>query len=241
MENSPDTTPARPFGYWLRAADRLLAREFASAFEQDGASRRDWRLLSLLAGDASSPALRARLEHRGGKKLRGLIERGWVAETDGAWTLTDEGRAAHARLAEAAGDIRARVSGAVSPEDFATTLASLEAIAIELGWNPDERMPRGPRGRRGFGPGRRGPAFGPAFGPGLRPGFGPGHHRGFGPDQSADGGCGGDHHGHAGHAGHRGHRGGHHGHHGHAGRAAETAYERGFDAGFQRGATTRDA
>ena len=218
MENSPDTTPTRPFGYWLRAVDRLLAREFETAFEKDGASRRDWRLLSLLADDAAAPELRARLERHGGKKLRALAERGWVARTGDAWTLTDEGRAAHARLADAAGHIRARVAGAVSSEDFATTLASLEAIAVELGWNPDERLPRGPRGRRGFGPRHHGHGR-PGFIPGVHAGFGPGHHRGFGPGHHADGTCRGDHRAHG----------------------AETAYARGFDAGFERGAATRDA
>lgn len=232
MENTPETTPTRPLGYWLRAVDRLLAREFETAFEKDGASRRDWRLLNMLADDSGAPEWRARLERHGGKKLRTLVERGWVTHNDGAWTLTDEGRAASARLADAAGDIRARVAAAVSPEDFATTLASLEAIAVELGWNPDERLPRGPRGKRGFGPGRRGHVRA-GFGPGFRAGFGPGHHRGFGPAHLGDGPCAdGGHHPHPGHAGRPSE---------HRTRGTEGAYERGFDAGFARGAATREA
>lgn len=241
MENHTDTTPetttARPFGYWLRAVDGLIAREFEAAFETEGVTRRDWRVLNLLAGDVVAPELTARLQRHGGKKLRGLIERGWVAETEGSWTLTDEGRAAQARLEEMVTGVRAKVASAVSDEDFATTLASLEAIARELGWDPDERMPRG-FGRRGFGPGRRGHGR-PAFGRGFR-GFGPQHgldgrgHEGFGP------------HGHEGFGpiGREGFgpRGGRpefpagHRHH-----DAERAYERGFDAGFSRGAAGREA
>ncbi|MFT3797716.1 MarR family winged helix-turn-helix transcriptional regulator [Microbacterium sp.] len=256
-ENTTDTSP-RPLGYWLRAVDRLLAREFATVFEAEGITRRDWRLLNLIDGDVVAPELIARLR---AKKLHGLIERGWIVDTDGRWALTDEGRAAMARLSESVAGIRSRVSGAVSDGDFATTLASLEAIARELGWNPDERLPRGPRrgfGRRGFGPGFRpgfgfrgfGPGFGPAFapegeeraddehpfGPGFRPGFGPG--RGFGRPGFAPGF---DPRGqrfahHERHAARGGKRHGGHGEH-----AAQDAYERGFDAGFARGREDRTA
>lgn len=265
MENptnntTDNTSTTRPVGAWLRAVDRLLAREFEAAFEAEGLTRRDWRLLSLLSGEVTAPALNERLQHIGGKKLRGLIERGWVVETDGSWTLTDEGRAAKERLGGSIDAIRARVSGAVPDEDFATTLTSLEAIARELGWNPDERMPRG-FGRRGFGPGRghrRG--FGPGFGPGFGRGFGPESGADFGPEfgQRFDG----DHsdagfgprHGFGPRGMQRGMRGHGEGCHrdgsgderrshrdGRGHRDAEHAYERGFDAGFGRGAASRDA
>ncbi len=78
--------------------------------------------------------------------------------------------------------VREKVAGAVSAEDFAMMTASLEAIARELGWDENARMPH--RGRRGFGPRHRG--FGPGFGfapagEGFGPGFGPAGLRGFGP------------------------------------------------------------
>ena len=211
MDTHTNTTTSRPFGYWLRAVDRLLAREFETAFENEGITRREWRLLSLLDGDLDAPELTARLERHGGKKLRALTERGWISRTGDAWTLTDEGRAAKARLSESVDAIRAKVAASVSEQDFATTLASLEAIARSLGWEPAERMPRGfgPRGfgRSGFGPGRHGHGFGP-FGPGE--GFGP-HREGFRPREGFGPGA-----------------------HG-ARRHAERAFERGFEAGFARG------
>ncbi|MBD3757960.1 MAG: hypothetical protein IE924_07750 [Microbacterium sp.] len=174
--------------------------------------------------------------HHGGKKLRPLIERGWVAEDGDGWTLTDEGRAAKERLGEIVAGIRARVAATVSDEDFATTLATLEAIATELGWDPDEWMPLG----RGFGRGRRG--FRPEFGRGFRAGhevFGP--HFGEGYGHEADREC--DHGGprHDGPHGQR-HHGEVHGHYrGHGDHAAQHAYERGFDAGFSRGAEAHGA
>ncbi|MGV9194018.1 MarR family winged helix-turn-helix transcriptional regulator [Microbacterium sp. MC2] len=183
------TSSSRPLGYWLRAVDLLIEREFAQAFADEGVSRRDWRILSVLAGDVEAPELLERIQN---KKLRRLVERGWVTETEGEWVLTDEGRAATERLGELVAGIRARVSGSVPDEDVATTLRTLEAIARELGWT-EETAARGfgpgrrggfGRGRGGFGRGRRG-AFGrPCFGPGdFRAGFG----RGFGSGDDADG------------------------------------------------------
>ena len=167
---TPDDGAARakPLGYWLRTVDALLSQEFATAFESTGGNRRDWMILNILSGYIDAPGLAERLTRKG-KRLQGLADRGWLLERgDGTWTLTDEGRAAQARLAEVVDGIRSRVAGAVSAEDYATTMASLEAIARELGW--DENAPKM---RRGFGPG-----FGPWGGSGGR-GF-PGR-RGFGP------------------------------------------------------------
>lgn len=259
--SAPDGIPTdrRPLGFWLRAVDRLITREFRAAFAAQGIDRRDWMLLNALSGTVDAPWLDA-VASRGGKRLRALAERGWIAETDGRWTLTDDGRAAQARLAETVQGIRAKVSGAVSTDDYKTLTASLEAIARELGWDESERMPRGRRsgrGRRAFGPGfAPGMAheFAPAFAPGFahregwaewaehrhgRAVFGPGHHRGFGPGYrpEVDGGetgfgaeCG----PHSARHGHPHHRPGD----GHRGeRAHQRGFERGFEAGYRAAAS----
>jgi hypothetical protein len=241
-------TTSRPLGYWLRVLDSLITREFASAFESEGADRRDWMMLNALDGDVDAPGLTERLARKG-KRLRRLEDRGWVEEQgDGTWALTEEGARAKERLGTVVSGIRSRVAGAVSPEDYATTLATLEAIARELGWDENDPFPRG----RGFGPGRFG---GPRpFRPEIRFGWGPNLHHGFEPGRPGRPGTdpsGGrsprnawrDHagendgcHGH----GHRGHHG-HHDHHGRPdehrhgrgrGRSGERAFERGFAAGF---------
>jgi hypothetical protein len=261
---NPENT-SRPFGYWLKAADRLMAAEFTAAFDGEHASRRDWRILNIVDGTATAD--RPLNEH----KLHHLIERGWVAPEGDGWTLTDDGRAAKDRLGTIVDGIRAKVSSAVSDEEMATTLASLEKIARAFGWDEETPLPRGrrhgfggPRHGRGFprGFGRPfGRGFGHPFGRGFGPGdggdherdFGHGPEHGFGPDTDAEHGC---RHGEAG-PGHRGHGRGHghpgHGDHGHPGhddrghrghgphraeRIAQHAFERGFDAGFSRG---RDA
>lgn len=244
-------TDRRPLGYWLRMVDGLIAGEFASALAEEGVSRRDWMVLSALAGDVEIPGFAARLA-RGGKRLRSLAERGWVTETGSGFELTDAGRAAQARLSGIVQQVREKVSSAVSPEDWATLTASLEAIARELGGDDDQWMARGRRfgaGGRGFGRGRGAgfaPGWGAGFGPGFRPERGHGHpgfgHPGFGPGFGPAFGPEGRMHGHPmqqhgqprhGHAGHE-----HHGHphrKGHQGgqRKAERAYERGFEAGFR--------
>lgn len=206
-----NTTPPdrdRPLGYWLRTVDALIADAFRTSLRDEGVGRRDWMLLHALAdgGRGLGPRRFGPPDPfmRGGKHLHRLEERGWIARTDDGWTLTDEGRAAHARLSGIVGGIRERVAGAVSPDDFATTVSSLEAIAREFGWEAGASLPR--RGR-GFGPGRHhGPHRHDGFGPHLRPG---------GCGRGADGACG------------KPHRGGHG-----PGQRAERAFERGFEAGF---------
>lgn len=235
--NTSDTqntdSTSRPFGYWLKAADRLMAAEFATAFDSEHASRRDWRILNIVDGTVASD------RPLNGHKLHRLVERGWVSPEGDGWTLTDDGRAAKERLGAIVDEIRTKVTEAVSPEDMATTLASLEKIARAFGWDEETPLPR--RRRHGFGGPRHGRGFGRGFGHGFRNGFGHGREhgfgpgRGFGPDADAEHGCRHGEHGHGDHG--HGHHGRAHGPH-RAERIAQHASERGFDAGFTRG---RDA
>ncbi|MGN7948690.1 hypothetical protein ACTJKH_08085 [Microbacterium sp. 22215] len=185
-QNTDNTS--RPFGFWIKAVDRLMAAEFASSFEGEHASRRDWRILNVI--DGTAPARRPLNAH----KLHDLVERGWVAADGDGWTLTDEGRSAKERLSGIVDGIRAKVSDAVSPEDLETTLASLEQIARAFGWDEETPLPRGRGRRHGFGPRGFGPGFGPdhGFGPGFGPGrgFGRRHGHPFGRGRDADSGFG---------------------------------------------------
>jgi hypothetical protein len=199
---TPLPTDRRPLGYWLRAVDALLTREFATALDAEGVSRRDWMLLNLLSGDIDAPELRERLARKG-KRLRGLEERGWVEEHgDGTWSLTDLGRSEKDRIGLIVDGIRSRVVDAVGdPEAYGALTSSLEAIAREFGWDESATGRErgfgafGGFGRRGFpgpGPQFRGHGFGPAwrqgFSGGPRPfesdiheGYRHNRHRGFAP------------------------------------------------------------
>lgn len=254
IQNNEENT--RPFGFWLKAVDRLMAAEFAAAFESFGVSRREWRLLNRIDGTVTDDA-RPIPAHKAAR----LLELGWVTDTDGTWTLTDEGRDAKERLGAIVEGIRAKVTDAVPAEDLATTMATLEQLARAFGWDENTPLPRG-RGRRhgsghGFGHGfdRRGSErrdfghgdFGPrAFGHGdfRHGGFG---HGGF--DRPGSGEHAHGEHVHGAHA-HGEHAHGEHAHGGHGahgrghGRArfarfVQGSYERGFDAGFTRGRDAR--
>ena len=243
INNEEETS--RPFGYWLKATDRLMAAEFAAAFESFGVTRREWRLLNRIDGTVATDA-RPLPVH----KLHRLIELGWVTDAGDTWTLTDEGRDAKERLGAIVDGIRAKVTDAVPAEDLATTIATLERLARAFGWDEKTPLPRvhqggrGRRGRHGFGHHGFGPhGFGPhGFGPhGFEGGFGRRHddaghgERDFGPHGFGERGeCRHDAHAFA-HAKH-GHPG-----HGRArfARFAQGAYERGFEAGFSRGRDDR--
>ncbi|WP_353814464.1 MarR family winged helix-turn-helix transcriptional regulator [Agromyces sp. SYSU T00266] len=159
--NDAPETPApgiRPLGFWLKVVERRIAVEVDAALADQGVTRRDWRRLNLVAGEVRDERLAARLAARP-HKLDDLVERGWIAGEPGAWTPTDAGRKALDALTERVQAVRDRVRSAVSDEEYATTVASLEAIARELGW--DESMPEPRRGH-----GRRRPGFAAGFGPG---------------------------------------------------------------------------
>jgi len=144
-------TSARPIGYWLRVIDRRLDDRMRELFAAEGITRRDWRRLNLIGGAVVDPRLSERLAARP-QKVAPLVERGWVAGEPGALTLTEAGEAARASLLERVSALRSEVAGTVSPDDFATTLASLEAIARTLGWTEDERMPRSRAGYPSLAP-----------------------------------------------------------------------------------------
>ena len=161
----------RPLGFWLKVVDRRISEEMEALFEADGITRRDWRMLNLLAGTAQDEHLAHRL-HAKPQVLHRLVERGWVAGFPPE--ITDAGREARERLETKVTALRQRVAGSVPPEDFAITMRSLEAIARELGWDETQPPPRGGRGGRRFGHRHHGmpaPGFGHGFG--HRDGFGP--------------------------------------------------------------------
>jgi hypothetical protein len=83
-----------------------------------------------------------------------LTERGWLTETDGLLSLTPQGTEAQEALHTRIREVRTSMSADISEEDYATTTATLQTMARNLGWDPSAS--RGPRmrhhGRRhGFG------------------------------------------------------------------------------------------
>ncbi|QMU96633.1 hypothetical protein FVO59_04950 [Microbacterium esteraromaticum] len=206
--NSNDT---RPLGYWITAVDRLMRAEFATVFEDEGITRRDWRMLNRIAGTHGERPTHDRHGHR----LRRLIGLGWIERTADDWALTESGTLAMQRLSSSVEEIRARVADVLTAEEYAAMTASLEKVARGFGWEDGKPLPRR-HGRAGRGRG------------GERRSFGHGHeghgHSGHGHSGHGDSG-----HGHSGH-GRFGHRDSGHGHegHGHSGHG-DSGHRRGRD------------
>ncbi len=190
-ENAPEgrDDERMPLGFWLRTVDALIARRLAEGLAAEGVSRREAMVLWALARAADDPERTALLSARlkgSGKRLRSLVDRGWVQESVGRWELTAEGVAVQQRLAAALHAVRAEVASAVPAEDFATMTASLRAIAAALGGD-ESAQPHagGPFARWGGGNGA--PMwFGGSHGLGADVGPVRGHRhgpgRGFGQD-----------------------------------------------------------
>lgn len=252
MNTEENTTFDRPVGAWIRTVSALMKNEMAEVFEAEGVHPRAFRALKAVAkGTADLPE----------RAVERLTERGWIAATDDGYALTEDGEATVARVGDAITALRERVTGAVSAEELAVTVASLEAMARELGWTEDMKLGRGGHGRhggrgerggrcnkghRGHG-GRHSGAHGKQghdgehgerhSGLGARAGFG-GQPEGFwagrgGFSERAHRGGFGERHRHDGEPG-QGH--GEHPGHSHGGRRrGERSFERGFERGFAAG------
>jgi hypothetical protein len=163
-------TDRRPLGYWLRAIEGPLRETMRGAFATFGVTRREWRTLTTLhAGPATAGEIEAALPHRiptptghGHRPRHGrrtiqqllddLVTRGWAALDDGRYLLTAEGERIHDAVLANVQKVRARVTDGIPDADYATTMATLERIAANVGWEPGTRVGRN---RHDHGPHRR--------------------------------------------------------------------------------------
>lgn len=63
-----------------------------------------------------------------------LVESEWVADSISGFVLTPKGQQSVERLGELVDGIRAAVTSGIDEHDYATTLATLEVMAGNLGW-----------------------------------------------------------------------------------------------------------
>jgi DNA-binding MarR family transcriptional regulator len=134
----------RPIGYWLKLVDRLIDEQFASTLEEHGVTRRQWQLLNVLSREpatveqldaAVAPFLVAHDDESSLDHLTELIDSAWVDATPTGYELTDRGRSAFERLAEVVATQRTIVADGVTPEQYEQTVAVLERMARNLGWD----------------------------------------------------------------------------------------------------------
>lgn len=137
----------RTLAYWLALVDRLVERGFAGALEEHGITRMQWRILTALGdGPATADQLDAALadlpayddDATAAEQLAELVESGWVEAAD-AYRLTERGRTAHRHILDAVAELRARVLTGITPEEEQSTIALLERMARNLGWEGEGR------------------------------------------------------------------------------------------------------
>jgi len=133
----------RPIGYWLKLVDRLIDEQFASTLEEHGVTRRQWQLLNVLDTEPSTveqldaavaPFLSADDHETSAEHLTELIDSAWVDATPTGYELTDRGRVAFERLAAVVAERRTAATEGISAEQYTQTLAVLERMARNLGF-----------------------------------------------------------------------------------------------------------
>jgi len=134
----------RPIGFWLKLVDRMIDEQFASTLEEHGVTRRQWQLLSVLSREpatveqldaAVAPFLSAADSETSADHLAELLDSGWVALATDQYEITERGRIAFDKLADVVAAERTLATEGVTPEQYEQTLAVLERVARNLGWN----------------------------------------------------------------------------------------------------------
>ena len=158
-------TGKRPLGYWLAAIEGPLRENMRGVFATFGVTRREWRTLTTLhEGPASAAEVEASLPPRRGHRpggperptaaprtieqlLDGFVARGWANLDRGSYALTAEGERIHDAVLTNVQTVRASVTAGIPDADYVTTMATLERIAANVGWDPAKGPVRHGRGR----------------------------------------------------------------------------------------------
>ena len=139
----------RPIGYWLKLVDRLIDEQFASTLEDHGVTRRQWQLLNVLRNEpatveqldaAVAPFLSATVPETGVPEssvehLAELVDSAWVTASQRTYAITERGTLALDKLSEVVSVQRTVASEGVTPEQYEQTVAVLERMARNLGWD----------------------------------------------------------------------------------------------------------
>jgi DNA-binding MarR family transcriptional regulator len=148
MPTTTVPTDRRPLGFWLKLVDRLLDEGFERLLDDAGLTRRHWQVLTALqTGPVTVQELDARLapfldgrEPTTGPVLDDLAARGWATRAaDGRAAVTPPGAAAHERLLADVSAHRRRVTDGITAEEYRATVAVLERVAANLGWDDPGR------------------------------------------------------------------------------------------------------
>src|SRR5690606_7895822 len=133
----------RPIGFWLKLVDRLIDERFAAIIEEHGVTRRQWQLMGVITGGgataeqldaALAPFLTAGGDETSADHLAELVESDWVVVDVDRYALTERGDTAYARLGTIVEGLRSTIAEGLSDAEYASTVASLERMARNLGY-----------------------------------------------------------------------------------------------------------
>ncbi|MYY84491.1 MULTISPECIES: MarR family winged helix-turn-helix transcriptional regulator [unclassified Streptomyces] len=135
----------QPVGYWSSAAGAAVVHHIRTMLAEMGLTQPQWWILNqLLQAPEGRPrdevvaVLKGYLEVGEGAlvhNIEALRDRGLVSEVPGTGriTLTDEGRALRARVAERQKAVRAQIHKGITDEDYVRTLKVLQRMIHNVG------------------------------------------------------------------------------------------------------------
>ena len=139
----------KPIGYWLKHLDGLIDRIFDHVLGRSGLQRRHWQVLNTVVnavhdggaddGGADRAAVTEALRPfwaAGGPSQQQIVDdltaRGWLRADGEAYSLTDDGRRAHAALLAEVAEIRARSLDGLTGEEYGATVGTLQRMSANL-------------------------------------------------------------------------------------------------------------
>ncbi|MFF8290913.1 MarR family winged helix-turn-helix transcriptional regulator [Streptomyces sp. NPDC016309] len=136
---------AQPIGYWSGVAHKAVIKYIRDAMARVDITQPMWWTLNRVdAGDdvtreviVAGLADVADTPHDASRAVDHLLHRGWLrADGAGHLHLTDEGRAAKARIKELVTDVRARIHDGIGDDEYVAALKVLRRMAANAAATP---------------------------------------------------------------------------------------------------------
>ncbi|MEO3978650.1 MarR family transcriptional regulator [Streptomyces sp. CAU 1734] len=141
-EYSPEQISAQPAGAWTGMAYRLVVGALRDQLAVEDLTQPHWWTLNHAAGDPgrwTRAALIERLTPYDDMDtdfhavFDNLVDRGWLLETGGTMSLTEEGVAGRERAKQRNLRVLERTHEGVDPQEYVTTINVLRRIVANMG------------------------------------------------------------------------------------------------------------
>lgn len=141
-EYSPAQLTAQPIGYWTREAATLAIGALRTALAEEALTQPHWWTLNHIAatpGQWTRTTLTTKLAPFDdqntdfGTVYADLTARGWLTETNGTLTLTQEGEAGRTRAHDRNATVHARMRQGIPDAEYAATIDVLRRLVANLG------------------------------------------------------------------------------------------------------------